>query len=299
MINKHFFETVKRYCIKTIATQLFLFLLSLPIIVTWGIPISIMTLISTPLFGPALTIFLLISTFIFFCTLCSFPYVFLLKMLDFFVYTWDYFLSCSSCDWLFTFAQPHIIIMTIWTICNTFFLFFVLQFAMTQRVRLLAAYTCIVIILLSLQHYIPEQSAHCFNSKTGSLQLFFENGKIVIIDQSFFSQQKSADSWIKYTFIPTLISRCGHTKIDAFIMTKASKNTINALEKLMNYCTIQHIIIPHNARKNLEQIFSSLVDKTTHQSGIITSINEKYTLYAIHNLTLHIKYNHQKKQLEV
>jgi|GEM_PF-4776425 len=299
MINPHFLQKIKIYCMNTVTMQLFLFLLSLPIIVAWGLPVSIMTLISTPLFGPALTLFLLISTLIFLCMLCSLPYSLLLTLLDKIVLCWDYALSLGSPHWLFCFSRPPVAILTVWSIWNALFLLYVLQSATARRLRLLLGYSCVVILLLYVQRYIPYQSTLHFSSKSGTLQLIFENNQAVVIDRSFFARQKSADSWIKYTLIPALITHNGHTTIEAYILTKPSKNTINSLLTLTKHCTIQHIITPYSTTNSSDPLFCSLIDKQANNSGIMTCINEPNTLYATCNLTFHIRYNREKKRLEI
>jgi len=285
-----FFEKIKTYCINTIAMQLFLFLLSLPVIVAWGLPISIMTLISTPLFGPALTLFLLLSTLIFICTLCSIPYSLLITLLDITTHAWDRVLSYSFSTWLFAFIRPSFFYMSCWSIVNIFFLLYILELPTKKRLNLLCWYSCVIIILLHTQKYFSDESTYNFFSKSGNLKLFFKKNKTIIIDQSFFARQKSSDSWIQYTLIPTLIKKTGHTNIDTIIFTKLSKNSANALKSMTKQCHINHIILP---------FFSPLIDKTTQNSVIITSIDQQHALYAHGDFIFHIQYNQKKKKLEV
>lgn len=298
MIDKAFFEKIKTYCISTLSIQLFLFLLSLPIIVAWGLPISIMTLISTPLFGPALTIFLLMATLIFFCTICGLPYGMLLIMLDRFVQVWDYFLLLGSSQWLIAFIRPPLFLILFWSFFNSLFLLFVLQRPPAARVRPLLWYCIAIIILLCTQRYIPYRSTHRIQSKSGYLEIFFHNNKTTIIDQSFFTRQKSVESWVQYSLAPLLINHTGHTAVATLVVTKLSQNTVNAICAIMHYCAVQCVIIPKVINNQKKILFNSLVDKTANLSGIITSINE-YALYIDDGLVLNIRYNREKKKLEV
>ena len=69
------------HIIQFLQVQLFLSLASLPILVAWGIPFSLATVAGNFLFSPFLTLFLLLSSLIFFTELIFIPNAWLIFFL--------------------------------------------------------------------------------------------------------------------------------------------------------------------------------------------------------------------------
>src|SRR5579872_7319919 len=96
--------------LKALQLQLFLSLISLPFLISWGLPISIMSVFSTILFGPFLTAFLLISSCIFFTQLLHIPNSFFVWLLEIVTTTWQSVLSIHQQWWLIGFTTPPLIV---------------------------------------------------------------------------------------------------------------------------------------------------------------------------------------------
>src|SRR5260370_32295969 len=79
--------------LKSIQLQLFISFISLPFLIGWGLPISLLTPVSTLIFGPFLTCFLLISSLIFFLKLFYVPNAALVSCLELITSVWLAFLN--------------------------------------------------------------------------------------------------------------------------------------------------------------------------------------------------------------
>lgn len=271
--------------------QLFLFLLSLPILIAWGLPVSVMVLIGTPIFAPFLTVFLFISMLIFMCALCSIPYSFLVVILKWCTIIWDFCLSYSTKQWLVYFAMPSKMIIATWGVANCWILLKFLQFAPRKRFYLLCFYTLLCLILLLGYKQFFSPSNHVFSSKKGKLQVLFAKKSIIFVDAQFFSQKNDYNDWVQYTLIPVLAKKVGHIHIDTIIVQQLSKRTLVSLQTISQHCPIKHIIIPENP------FFSSDVDKLTNCCAILTCVKEPYTFFSYNNYSVCFSYDEKRKRL--
>src|SRR5258708_38016064 len=92
--------------LKSIQLQLFISFISLPFLIGWGLPISLLTPISTLIFGPFLTCFLLISSLIFFLELFYVPNSIFIWLLENITHIWLMCLNLEQRTWLIGFTKP-------------------------------------------------------------------------------------------------------------------------------------------------------------------------------------------------
>src|SRR3972149_9378673 len=97
--------------LKSIQLQLFISFISLPFLIGWGLPISLLTPVSTLIFGPFLTCFLLISSLIFFLELFYLPNGALIWCLEKVTSAWLACLSLEQRAWLIGFSKPPLIVL--------------------------------------------------------------------------------------------------------------------------------------------------------------------------------------------
>lgn len=91
--------------------QLFLSLISLPILIAWGLPFSWLTFVGNLIFTPFLTLFLLVSSLIFFAHLVSIPCGFLVSILEKITSWWIFLMQWSDRHWLMGFARPSLMVL--------------------------------------------------------------------------------------------------------------------------------------------------------------------------------------------
>jgi hypothetical protein len=289
------------YVVQLLTLQLFLFLLSFPVLLLWGMPISIMAIISTPLFTPFLTLFLSLSVLIFFCVLCSIPYGFFLWILDYLVLVWDFLLQKSSASWLYGFAIPSEWILFLFAFFNTIFLLYSLRFSHQKRLQLLLVYSGLLIGFFWCYTKIPKPERNIqYGEKAGELVLYSKNSTRILIDQGFFARSKSPESWVRYTLIPSCIKQFGSNKFNVVIVHKWTMQSIKMITSLLEYCDIKHLIVPEwqNSKIAESEYFHSLIDKVTQSCVTMISIKEKHALCVFQDVTIGCTYNQKKHCLE-
>ena len=85
--------------------QLLISVVILPILIAWGLPISIMTIIGNLVFAHFLTAFIFVSALLFSSDLLGIPNSFIVITLEWITQIWHYLLSLGSAHWLIGFSS--------------------------------------------------------------------------------------------------------------------------------------------------------------------------------------------------
>src|SRR6185436_7137348 len=105
----NFFISMKK-TLRFLEIQLFITLCSLPILLAWGLPISLASLLGNFVFAPFLTIFLLLSSLLFFGQLCNIPCSFVAQALELVTDFWFWCLQWGSRDLLCELPCPPLVV---------------------------------------------------------------------------------------------------------------------------------------------------------------------------------------------
>ena len=229
--------------IQFLQMQLFLSLASLPILVAWGIPFSLATVMGNFLFSPFLTLFLLLSSLIFFTELIFIPNAWLIIALEYISNIWLWALSFGTKKWLVGFAIHGFWIAFIGSLCG----FIIMQHKVLGRktISLIALIGISVITVFGLVYVKPySQEIKVFCGKKAA-QVIVLGSSIVIKDNGVFSLKKAGQSWVEYNVLPEIIKKSGCLEIELVIVEKADGNTFQALKELLLHASVKRIIVPY------------------------------------------------------
>jgi len=241
---------IKNFGIQFAQTQLVVTIIALPILISWGLGISIMTFLGNLLFAPILTIFLILSSLLLFTQLLNIPNDLLAQALDYFTHLWHAILKTGSNDWIITFAHPGKIFLVTIPI--------VLLFVLTHRkIKTHNARVIALTIILGLsifglvgyQKLYVETKKHkiCYQDK-----LTIEHTpdrKLIIIDNGFFAQKKTAEKTVAFEIKPYLTKTYGQIPIAEIKLLHAAPGSFAAAKELCSTCTVHKVSLPYFADK--------------------------------------------------
>ncbi len=248
--------------------QLFLSLISLPVLVTWGLPFSLTTVFGNLLFTPFLTLFLLISTGIFFFELLHISNNWLIHALEKLCAFWMYCLDHGSTTWLYGIDYYGLIICILcaFTACillhhkhwgrekNSWYLFLLLLLVPFTYQKIRSFFT---------------QKGHITCIKKNAL-ITSSNGTISVIDYGALGEKKSAGTWIQYTFLAEALKQCGSVQFDTVTCPYANSQTLEALNTLCRHARVKKIAITHPNRQTKQYRDSyKLLEITAKKEGTI------------------------------
>ncbi|MCK5632802.1 hypothetical protein KAH94_03570 [bacterium] len=239
------FYKVRIWLLRFVQIQLFITTVSLPILLSWGLPISLLSIIGNLIFFPFLAIFLLLSSLIFFLELICIPNQLLIFLLESVSSWWVALMSFGSHKtFLIGFTQPSIFIL----ILIPMLAFAILQNKKTNTLNR-SVFLLFLLLLCSFSFFKLISSnktvIESISCNGGDVSIIKSNKTTIIIDPGVIGKRISAPSWVEYTLAPQIIKSTGTTIIDHVIALQPSIMTFKALEKLCSILSIKKIYLPY------------------------------------------------------
>lgn len=240
MNKSSFFDKFKFWILKTLQIQFFLTIISLPILINWGLPVSLASTIGNIIFAPILTIFLFISSLIFFFELLGFSNDLLIYFLDQITSLWYKLLSLGSTKWLLTFPRASYLILILFPLIALL----VLQHKKLNNLR--NSTICFALILLFAGIYLKTlnitDTLETLENNNKKIIINYKDKKINLIDHGALGRSSSPNSWLEYNLIPHLIKKFGHSEINKIEISNINFRTIKAVECLSQKTKINKIV---------------------------------------------------------
>jgi beta-lactamase superfamily II metal-dependent hydrolase len=234
---------IKKILISFTHLQLFITLISIPILLSWGMPISLLTFAGNFFFSPLLTAFLLLSSLIFFCELMRIPNGILIWMLEHITHWWLLLMQWAGHSVLLPFALPSVLILILIFIVTLLILHhkkIKTPFIAIICYSILLAATC---LYLTMPKYSNNKIINIDCNK-GTVHILKFKKQLIVIDPGVIGRRLSASSWCEYTLMPALTKQCGCNTIDHLIILQPNRIIFEALLTLLEKISIKNIYIP-------------------------------------------------------
>jgi hypothetical protein len=253
-------SSIKTWIISYIQIQIFIMIVSMPILIYWGLPISCMSLVSNLIFNPFLILFLLVGSLIFFSELLYIPNQWLLSTLEIITRLWEIILKQGSNTWLIGFAKPSAL-FCLALICVAFCLLHAKKLS-NQKWSII----WLSLLLFATSSYLKLFTKNTPKSFTlecnnGAITVIESNNNIIIIDPGVIGQRSSTASWLEYTLLSELNKRFGVSKIDHLILMQPGKLVFEHIEHLCHCTRIKKLYLVYwegIADKRLLQRYGAL-----------------------------------------
>lgn len=223
--------------------QLFVSLVSLPILISWGLPISTLAPLGNFFFGPFLTLFLSVSCIIFFTELAHIPNEPFIWALEQITSLWHYLLGFGSKTWLLSFKTPSpwfFVLLLLATACVVYHK----KLQSLQKSSLcfaaLLGIAYLYLAFLNVPHYALAKMP-CNNAQVTILKT---PKTLSIIDPGIIGRRISAPSWVEYTLLPALRSQYGMDVIENVILLAPGIVTFDVITEMMRIIPIKNIYLP-------------------------------------------------------
>jgi hypothetical protein len=233
-----FYAYIIKYLFNFIELQLVITLLSLPILICWGLPISCMFLISNLIFTPLLIIFLWLSTIFACCSLMNIPCSLIIWSIHQITILWMWLLSFSKPTWLLGFSLkmliPSCVIVTL-----VFIVYSQYKLTSKQSITFLSSCLCTLLIIRTCIQYPSQQQIADL-----PLIALHAYGKNYLIDCGALCKKQNFYNHLDYTIIPELIKKTSMTTIDTLVLCKPSKRLAKVALQCCKQLNISTIIAP-------------------------------------------------------
>lgn len=233
-----------RWLLQASAIQVFLTLVSLPILVAWGLPLSYLTPVGTLLFTPILTVYLWCAFVVFCTTLCAIPNGFCIKALQYVSDWWLWMLGLIKTPWQIGFVCPPYALLFCIPISACAVVWYMRNRSLGYTTLYLIALLTFWIIALRI---LPQQKHVTVEHTNGKkLHVFNSNKQITIVDtDSCCSSMVDGANWIAYHALPIITQKTGASHIDHFIILHPRQRTFEALRNLIEKGMVRKISVPY------------------------------------------------------
>lgn len=237
-MTKKFITGLKFWLFETLKLQLFLNIISFVILIQWGLPISIMSPIGNILFAPMLTIFLILSSLVFFTELLSISNWLLTISLEVFTNFWIKLLNLSCESWKISYAKPHLAISVIGIILSI--IVYKHNGIKNNFNKLIYLILIFILMILSTKINIFSNNSNFLTYQNEKIEIILDRNKVIITDNGLL--EKASWYWIQYNLITYLIQKYGHTNIERLEIKNMNKKIYTNLKILSKKCNIKLIV---------------------------------------------------------
>lgn len=222
--------------------QLLISIVILPILIAWGLPISIMSIVGNLIFAQFLTAFIFVSALLFTTDLLGIPNSFIATILEWITQIWHYVLSFGSAHWLVGFSEWIFPISCVCAIiaCT---LYHFKSYSQNYRI----AWLIVLCFATPIIHTIFQRRSIHTVVMQGSqkMHLIKLHGKMYAFDCGALGARPCSQSWIEYTLAPAMVKIMGATHIDTLILCKSNSRTPDATAALMQHIPTKKLIKLH------------------------------------------------------
>lgn len=223
--------------------QLFLTLISLPFLLWWGLPLSLLTLVGNIIFSPVIMVFLFLSTLLFFALLLGLPVGLLIALLEWVSGWWLWMLSFGGPGVLVAIPCPRWWILPLMPLSACVVLFHRHVATPCRRIVAYGALLGFFVMLCYATH------------KSGSIELPYGKKKVwylydegarkhLLVDRDgVLKNSKGLLAWADYTVRSRLV-RAGTVSVDVLVIVKPTERRLRAAYQVATRLSIPSILIP-------------------------------------------------------
>jgi len=233
---------VNRWLMRTIYIQLYLSLMSSPILIYWGLPVSLAAPIGNILFNPLLVVFLFFSSLLFFTELLHIPNSLFALILNYCTRFMDYCAGFGSREWLIGFARPMVILLLLIPIATLLVIHY--RYNRKSWRGVFALFFVSIAISVGLMYSTATKQLQEIFCNGGSLTLISTKSHTILIDPGFLGSRISSSSYVQYTLVPSIIKSAGTMTVDVLVILKINMATVAAIATMCQFITIHTIYLP-------------------------------------------------------
>lgn len=271
--KKKYFYKIYSWIIKAVKLQIVLTTISLPILIGWGLPVSLISILGNIIFAPFFVIFLFFSSLIFITQLLNIPNKIFIYILEFIEKIWLSLTNLAGDNVLLNFPCPPKFILFL----ILFFAFFIL--CLKSKFRYLNLFIFFVLSCLFLKLLTPKNKILEINHNTKSLIFIKIQDNLICVDQGV--KDNKIEGYFYRKILPEIHKNFGSIKVHYLIFLKPT-TTSYKLAKLL---------LDNNSKNNLTNKINSPSLISNFKSIINKIILNIKTKLSANKINLHNKTN--------
>lgn len=239
MLRKNFralLLKVSSYLLDIIELQLFLTLVSWPLLLWWGLPLSSLTIIGNSIMAPYLSVCLALSSCAAFLSFFGFSNTYILLIFEYAWQLWHYLLTSCSCPPFIVYATPPLALCFIVSGIAASIVWFIKNKSLKIALYLVT-FGAFMLVLSLIQ---KERTIKTVAMGNHYALLCKNNNKTGLIVPKAFNNCRKTEYWIKSSLMPLLTREMGIQQIDYCFVLRPTPSTHNFLQTLHARRVIKH-----------------------------------------------------------
>lgn len=260
--------------------QLFLTLISLPILIAWGLPISCISPIGNMIYNPLLCVYLLCTVLLFFSELVGIPNSIVVYALELITSIWLWCMNLLTRSVHIGFAKPHLLILCIIPLVACSIVWY---FSSRRPYICIVALSC-VLLCVSVMLCRSDAAPQLFHVSHGTraVRCIVDKGTVLVIDQEgVLASSSSADQWMIYHLIPAITQKSGYTHIDHYILCHPRQRSFEAITALCKQMPIKTVYLPRwtgQIKRSAWKMYKTMYTVIQDCGGSVVSYNSPFSI---------------------
>ena len=242
-------QSIKKFLINFLHSQLIVTLVALPILVAWGLPSSVMTFIGNLVFAPVLTIIIILASLLFFTQLVGISNAWLAQAFNVVVETWDMLLKQGKKEWLFAFAHPGMIALVSIPLIVYFFLIYKKITSIGKRIGFMSILLAACYLGLWGHQYFHARHQKFTSPDNSFFTKAHAQGGIIFIDDGFFNSKMSVDKAVEFELKSTLIKKYGTVRIQELVLRRPGLRSFAGALEMCKHFSVKRVTVPFFKQK--------------------------------------------------
>jgi hypothetical protein len=238
-------KTIFTYLLRAIYVQIAISFVYTPILIYWGLPISLMSVVGNLLFTPFFIYFIANSFFIFITQLLHIPNQMLCESLNFITLVWLKIIALGSPTWLMGFAYPGILPLLLFILTGGTIFWCIRSWNLLWRTTMMTGLFICQLGLLRLTTQPPLQTTITYGNEP--VHIINNNGTLTLSIPPIRSSGKNFGHWFTHTAQQELRRTFGHCNIGNVILVNPTHHTVEVIEEnkdIIGYQKIELITSP-------------------------------------------------------
>jgi hypothetical protein len=242
LLEHRLLRKIGNWLLDFVYIQSYVTLLSLPILIAWGLPFSLFSPLGNLVFNPFILIFLLISSLIFFGALLGIPITWLSYCLDTITSWWLSCMNLAPHNSSVGFYEPPWILLVLIPVATLAIVHHPLTRA---RNRSIACFMTVMILISAVSLLSRSNDILSIPCNKGAITVLHHRKQTIVIDPGFIGQRPSGKQWAQYELIPAITKRTGIAQLNTVICLQPSATILQALEQMCHTTSIERLMIPY------------------------------------------------------
>lgn len=269
-------QKIYRWACNFLLVQLFINLITWPLFLSWGLPITPLSIIGNLVFSPFLTAFLMVSSLLVTCDLMMIPSGIFAWALELTTNVWLWLTACPTPHCMITFVTPPLVLALCAPLGATYVVMSKHFKTTGQKVAALVGLYGVLMILFMLNTK-PAQIEVPYGSHT--ITVINKEGKLTLIDTGFSRRSSGINQWINYTLLPALGYSFGRQTVDHVIVKRKTPTAHACAQELRIRGISNHITFETNSENARVSTIEDAPAKTTPSSHASPSRRSKNPWY--------------------